>query len=259
MNETQTPVALITGAAQRLGRSIALQLAHAGWDIAVHYGTSVDAAAATVAQIQGLGRRAVAIQADLGQEVEVSQLLARCAAQLGEPACLVNNASRFDFDAASSFSYGRLDDLMHINLAAPIALARDLYRRRVDQKAAPGSAVVVNLLDQKLFNLNPDFFSYTLSKAALQTATTLLAQALAPEVRIVGVAPGITLASADQTDQEFQRAHQKTALGRSSTPEDIAQAVCFAVAARAITGTTLLVDGGQHLVASPRDVMFSDC
>jgi len=121
---------------------------------------------------------------------------------------------------------------------------------------ADGQAVVVNLLDQKLYNPNPDFLSYTLSKAALQSATTLLAQALAPRVRVVGVAPGITMVSGDQSAAEFEKAHRVTPLGRSSTPEDVAAAVCFVAAAPAITGTTILVDGGQHLIPLQRDVMF---
>jgi NAD(P)-dependent dehydrogenase (short-subunit alcohol dehydrogenase family) len=115
---------------------------------------------------------------------------------------------------------------------------------------------VINLLDQKLYNLNPDFLSYTLSKAALHTATTMLAQTLAPTVRVVGVAPGITMVSGDQTEEGFAQAHQQTPLGRSSTPQDIADAVVYAASARALTGTTLVVDGGQHLVPLPRDVMF---
>ena len=117
-------------------------------------------------------------------------------------------------------------------------------------------AVVINLLDQKLFNLNPDFLSYTLSKSALQTATTVLAQALAPKVRVVGVAPGLTLVSGKQTEEGFAKAHRMTPLGRSSTLDDIANAVCFAAENQSITGTTLLVDGGQHLLPLQRDVMF---
>jgi NAD(P)-dependent dehydrogenase (short-subunit alcohol dehydrogenase family) len=116
--------------------------------------------------------------------------------------------------------------------------------------------VVINLLDQKLFNLNPDFLSYTLSKAALQTATTMLAQALAPKVRVAGVAPGITLVSGEQSPAGFAKAHTVTPLGRSSTPDDVAAAVCFIAESPAITGTTLLVDGGQHLIPLQRDVMF---
>jgi NAD(P)-dependent dehydrogenase (short-subunit alcohol dehydrogenase family) len=116
--------------------------------------------------------------------------------------------------------------------------------------------VVINLLDQKLFNLNPDYLSYTLSKAALATATTLLARSLAPKLRVVGLAPGLTLPSADQTKADFAKAHARTPLGRSSTPDDLAAAVCFVANAPAITGTTLVVDGGQHLLPTERDVMF---
>jgi NAD(P)-dependent dehydrogenase (short-subunit alcohol dehydrogenase family) len=141
---------------------------------------------------------------------------------------------------------------MHTNVMAPVLLAQALF----DATPAGAQAAVINLLDQKLFNLNPDFLSYTLSKAALHSATTMLAQALAPKVRVVGVAPGITLVSGDQSDVDFQRAHKVTPLGRSSTPDDIAAAVCFAAESPAITGTTLIVDGGQHLVPLQRDVMF---
>jgi len=115
---------------------------------------------------------------------------------------------------------------------------------------------VINILDQKLFNLNPDYLSYTLSKAALQNATVTLAQALAPLVRVVGIAPGLSMVSGDQSESDFKAAHQLTPLGRSSTPEDIAQAVAYVATAKAITGTTILVDGGQHLIPTQRDVMF---
>ena len=141
---------------------------------------------------------------------------------------------------------------MRTNLTAPILLAQALHAAT----PAGSQAVVINLLDQKLFNMNPDFLSYTLSKAALQCATTMLAQALAPTVRVVGVAPGITLVSGDQSAAGFAKAHSATPLGRSSTPSDIAAAVSYLAISNAITGTTLVVDGGQHLMALPRDVMF---
>jgi len=141
---------------------------------------------------------------------------------------------------------------MQANVAAPILLAQALHAAT----PAGSQAVVINLLDQKLYNLNPDFLSYTLSKAALQTATTMLAQALAPTVRVVGVAPGLTLVSGAQTEAGFSKAHQATPLGRSSSPQDIVDAVCYLASAGGITGTTLVVDGGQHLMPLPRDVMF---
>jgi NAD(P)-dependent dehydrogenase (short-subunit alcohol dehydrogenase family) len=254
--QEKRPVALVTGGARRLGRGIVLALAQDGWDVAVHYGHSAQDAQETVREVEAIGRRAIALAADLDRAAEVAGLLNRCTEQLGEPCCVVNSASRFEYDSVDNFEPDKLLAQMRTNLAAPLLLARDLYRRRVALKAEPASAVVVNLLDQKLFNLNPDFLSYTLSKAALHAATTMLAQALAPLVRVVGVAPGISLPSADQSQADFERAHSATPLGRSSTASDIGQAVCFAARARAVTGTTILVDGGQHLQSMDRDVMF---
>lgn len=251
MNTDQPRIALVTGAARRLGRSIALALARRGWDVVVHYRGSAAEALATVAEIEALGQRALALPCDLADEAAVRQLLP-AAARLGPISCVVNNAALFDYDSAADFSQARLDAHMHANLAAPILLAQALHAATADG----AQAVVINLLDQKLFNLNPDFLSYTLSKAALHSATTMLAQALAPKVRVVGVAPGITLASGAQSAMGFAAAHSVTPLGKSSTPDDIADAVCFVADAAAITGTTLIVDGGQHLIPLPRDVMF---
>jgi len=256
MTTESRKVALVTGGAKRIGRVIALALAQRGWDIVVHYGQSHDDAASTVRDIEGLGGRAIVMQCDLSDENAVKSLLSRSSVAFGAGAapisCVVNNASLFEYDTVADFSVAGLDAHMHINLAAPILLAQALHAITPDGS----QAVVVNLLDQKLFNLNPDFLSYTLSKAALQTATTMLAQTLAPKVRVVGVAPGITMVSGDQTEAGFAAAHTVTPLGRSSTPEDIANAVCFVAEASAITGTTLVVDGGQHLIPLQRDVMF---
>jgi NAD(P)-dependent dehydrogenase (short-subunit alcohol dehydrogenase family) len=254
MTANAQKVAIVTGAARRIGRAIALAMARRGWDVVVHYWQSRDDALKTVRDIEALGRRAVALQCDLADEAQVKALLPRAADALktGRIACVVNNASLFGHDSTADFSLASLDAHMHANLAAPVLLAQALY----DATPAGSQAVVVNLLDQKLFNLNPDFLSYTLSKAALQTATTMLAQALAPRVRVVGVAPGITLVSGDQTEDGFAKAHAMTPLGRSSTPDDVAATVCFVADSPAITGTTLLVDGGQHLIPLQRDVMF---
>jgi NAD(P)-dependent dehydrogenase (short-subunit alcohol dehydrogenase family) len=253
MDQTNTAqVALVTGAGKRIGRAIALGLARAGWDVAVHYRASEREAGETLDAIRALGRRGCLLQADLAVEDEVRALPARVAQALGRVTCVVNNASLFEYDSATTFSPQLLASHMQANLAAPLLLAQALHA------ATPqgSQAVVINLLDQKLYNLNPDFLSYTLSKAALQSATTMLAQALAPTVRVVGVAPGITLVSGDQSEAGFAKAHTVTPLGRSSTPDDIADAVVYAASARALTGTTLLVDGGQHLMPLARDVMF---
>jgi NAD(P)-dependent dehydrogenase (short-subunit alcohol dehydrogenase family) len=251
-------VALVTGAARRIGRTIALALAARGWDLAVHYGKSGDAAATLVAEIDALGRRAVALKADLADQAQVESLLPQIAELLGPVRCIVNNASLFEEDTAATFSYQTLQRLTAVNLAAPLALARALYQSLPDQADDDESlrGVVINLLDQKLFNQNPDFFSYTLTKAALHTATTTLAQALAPRVRVVAVAPGLTLPSGEQSQAAFAQAHQHTPLRRASHPQDVAAAVCYLAEAAAVTGTTLVVDGGQHLMPLPRDVMF---
>jgi len=245
-------VALVTGAGRRLGRAIALGMAHAGWDVAVHYRASEAEANAVVADIAALGRRAVALHCELADEAAVRQLVPRAVAALGALHCVVNSASLFDYDSAEDFSMAKLDAHMRANVGAPLLLAQALHAATPDG----AQAAVINLLDQKLYNLNPDYLSYTLSKAALHTATTMLAQQLAPKLRVVGVAPGLTMVSGDQTEAGFANAHQQTPLGHSSTPQDIVDAVLYAASARAVTGTTLLVDGGQHLLPLPRDVMF---
>jgi NAD(P)-dependent dehydrogenase (short-subunit alcohol dehydrogenase family) len=249
---TQARVALVTGAGKRIGRAIAIGLASAGWDVAVHYRASEEEARATAREVEALGRRAATLQCDLSDESAVRALLGQAADALGPVGCVVNNASQFEFDSAAEFSPALLAAHMQANVSAPILLAQALHAAT----PAGSQAVVINLLDQKLYNLNPDFLSYTLSKAALHTATTMLAQALAPAVRVVGVAPGLTLVSGDQTESGFEKAHQATPLGHSSSPHDIVDAVCYLASAGAVTGTTLLVDGGQHLMPLPRDVMF---
>ena len=199
--------------------------------------------------MRDLGARAEAFRADLADEAECQALLPRVGAHFGRVDAVVNNASLFEYDDVDDFSHAAMDRHWRANTAPAIMLARALH--------AAGGGAVVNLLDQKLWNPNPDYFSYTLSKAALEAATTLLAQALAPSTRVCGVAPGVTLLSGPMDAAEFERAHKLTPLERSSTPEDIARAVRFLLDSPAITGTTLLVDGGQHLQAQPRDVMFA--
>ena len=245
---------LVTGSAKRLGREIALTLARGGWRVAVHYRGSVDEARQTVADCERLGVTAAAFEADLADETAVRALLPRVVTQFGRIDAVVNSAALFEHDSATSFSYAAMERHLRANTGAAILLAQALHRhlqQRADDAAAAG--VVVNLLDQKLWNQNPDFLSYTLSKAALEAANTMLAQALAPKVRVVGVAPGLTLTSEYLTPAKFAALHQLSPLGRSSTPEDVAGAVKFALENSSITGTTLLVDGGQHLMKFERD------
>jgi NAD(P)-dependent dehydrogenase (short-subunit alcohol dehydrogenase family) len=256
--KNQQKVVLVTGAAKRIGREIALYFAKQGWHVVVHFGQSKQEADQLVEEIQQLGQQAIALQCDLANEAQVRAIMPQAIqaiqamGHMGQIKCVVNNASLFEPDTAQDFSQAALDKHMHINLMAPLILSQALF----EATPANEQACVINLLDQKLYNLNPDFLSYTMSKAALQCATTTLAQALAPRVRVVGIAPGISLISGDQTEQQFQKAHQKTPLGKSSTPEDIANAVFFVANASAMTGTTILVDGGQHLIPLQRDVMF---
>ncbi|NNM65589.1 MAG: SDR family oxidoreductase [Burkholderiales bacterium] len=247
------PVVLVTGAARRVGRVIALELAAAGWDVAVHHRDSADEARQTCADLAAAGARALAFVVDLAEAAAVRALVPRVVAAFGRLDALVNNASLFAHDDAASFSADAAGQHYQVNAVAPVLLAQALHAH-VQARDARGC--VVNLLDQKLWNPNPDYLSYTLSKAALREATTLLAQALAPSVRVVGVAPGVTLPSGPMSAAEFAAAHGLTPLGRSSTPQDVAEAVRYVLAAQAITGTTLLVDGGQHLAAQARDVLY---
>ena len=244
---------LVTGAARRLGRAIALACAQAGWRVAVHARTSDQDALETVAACASHTSAGGIFEADLSDEAAVRDLLPRVVAAMGAVHAVVNSAALFEFDDAASFGQAQLERHLRINTAAPVLLAQALFDHLRALGAPPASGCVVNLLDQKLFNPNPDFFSYTLSKAALQSATTLLAQALAPTVRVVGVAPGLTLPSHMMSPERFAELHAQSPLGRSSSPEDVASAVVFALNNRAVTGTTLLVDGGQHLMPFGRD------
>lgn len=243
---------LVTGGARRIGRAIALAFARRGWDVAVHYGASRKDALATAREIESLGRRAVTIGRDLAIERNVRRLVPDAIAALGRLDCVVNNASLFDYDDAARFRAATLIRHLRVNTVAPVVLAQALH----DALAPDARGVVVNLLDQKLWNPNPDFFSYTLSKSALKEATALLALALAPRVRVVGIAPGMTLPSHLQDAAAFERTHRMAPLGRASTPQDVASAVVYAADAQAITGTTILVDGGQHLLRYERDFSF---
>lgn len=258
----QQKAVLVTGAAKRLGREIALQFAHQGWDVAVHYGRSEQEAQETVKQIQGLGVKVDAFQADLADEAAIKKMFSTVSQKFANLHCLVNSASIFEYDRANSnspLSTLSLQNHMQVNLIAPILLSQLMfeYQRNNVKKTVSGELPsVIQLLDQKLINLNPDYLSYTLSKAALATSVEMLAVDFAPHLRVLGLAPGISLPSGDQTNDGFAKAHQMTPLGKSSTPEDVAKAAVFLAQANAITGTTLYVDGGQHLLPSSRDVMF---
>ena len=238
---------LVTGAAKRLGRSIALALAAGGWQVAVHYRSSAQDAINTVAECARLTGASAHFEADFDDEAAVRGLLPRVVAHFGHLDAVVNSASLFEHDDAATFSFTALEKHLRSNTATPVLLAQALHQHVADRVAAgeaDAQGAVVNLLDQKLWNQNPDFMSYTLSKAALEAAGTMLALALAPR---------LTLTSHMLSDEKFAQLHALSPLGRSSTPEDVAATVRFALENRSITGTTLLVDGGQHLMKFDRD------
>ena len=253
---TRPRTVLVTGAAKRLGRAIALALAAGGWQVAVHYRTSEQDAIETVAACARLTSDSAHFDADFNDEAAVRSLLPRVVAHFGGVDAVVNSASLFEHDNAATFGFASLEKHLRSNTAAPVLLAQALHQHLADRAAAgdaDAQGAVVNLLDQKLWNQNPDFVSYPLSNAALEAAGTMLALALAPRVRVVGVAPGLTLTSHMLEEQKFQQLHALSPLGRSSTAEDVAATVKFALENRSITGTTLLVDGGQHLMKFERD------
>ncbi len=255
------PVVLVTGAARRIGRVVALELARAGYDIALHHRatdpqTHADASA-TAAELRAAGAQVELFAADFADLAATAALVPAVARAMGRLDAVVNSASRFEYDSPQAFDPALLEALVRSNTAAPVMLAQALAAQLPAQAALAGvSPCVVNLLDQKLANPNPDYFSYTLAKSALQHATMLLARAFAPALRVCGVSPGITLVSGPMNEAEFADASRLTALGHSSTPEDIARAVRFLLESPSITGVDLAVDAGQHLCAQPRDVLF---
>lgn len=250
--DSRHKAALVTGGARRIGAAIATMLAEDGWNVAVHYGSSRDDAEALVRELRGRGVHAMAVQCDLSDAAAVAGLVPACAHNLGPLSLLVNNASLFEFDDIENLQSASWDKHMNVNLRAPLLLSQ-AFSRQLPQ-ATP--ACIINILDQKLSNLNPDFLSYTLSKIGLEGATRLLAMSLAPRIRVCGVSPGITLIADGQSDESFERAHKRAILGKSSEVDDVVQAVRYLAGAKAVTGVTLTVDGGQHLLPMRRDVQF---
>lgn len=244
--------ALVTGAGKRIGRAIAVALAEDGWTVCAHYHASADEAASLVAEITAKGGRATALDADLGDAAQAAGLIARCRDVAGPPTALINNASLFEYDSPETVAEDLWRRHLDINLKAPVFLARDFAAALPEGE----TGCIVNILDQKLSNLNPDFFSYTIAKVGLEGATRMLAQALAPRIRVCGIAPGLTLPGAKQTEERFHRAHRLAALGRSSETADIVEGVRYALATPSFTGQTLTIDGGQHLLPLERDVAF---
>ncbi len=244
---------LITGGAKRLGREIALALAQAGWRVAVHYRASEQEASETANTCAKYTPGSLSFKADLNAEAETRDLIAAVIKAMGHLDAVVNNASTFELDAAKDFSYEKLINHMVGNVGAPVILANALHEH-IQARSSQG--VVLNLLDQKLWNVNPDFLSYSLSKAALQMATQMLAQSLAPSTRVCAIAPGLSFPSYLQGAEDFECAAKYSLTGQISNPNDIAKAAVFMLENASVSGATLLVDAGQHLTAMPRDVSF---
>ncbi|MFM2129116.1 MAG: hypothetical protein RL477_662 [Pseudomonadota bacterium] len=249
---TQNPypiprAALVTGAARRIGRAIALALAEAGWAVAIHHRESGEEAEALAADIAARGGRAVALEADLSREREIEDLVPRAETALGPLGVLVNNASVFERDDALGATRASWDLHMEVNLRAPFVLSQ-VFARRLPEGAG---GAIVNILDQRVRNLTPHFTSYTVSKAGLWTLTQTMALALAPRVRVNGVAPGPVLPSIRQTQAQFDAQARATPLGRATAPREIAEAVLFLLEAPSVTGQMLALDGGQHLNWAP--------
>ncbi|MDA8740463.1 SDR family oxidoreductase [Rhodobacteraceae bacterium] len=253
--------ALITGGAKRLGREMALYVAARGYDVAVHYASSQAAADEVVAEIQALGCKAKALPADLLIEAEVQELLPAAAAALGGPiTCLINNASIFEYDTLETATRTSWDRHIESNLRAPFVLsqafAAQLPKAQMDANNEPlAQGLIVNMIDQRVRKLTPEFASYTIAKMGLWALTQTAAQALAPHVRVNAIGPGPTLQGARQTLENFQKQRENTVLTRGANPSDITAALGYFIDAPAITGQLLCVDGGQHLVWQTPDIL----
>ncbi|MFC3125891.1 SDR family oxidoreductase [Pseudoroseomonas globiformis] len=239
--------ALVTGSAKRIGRAICLQLAEAGFDLALHYSTSQREAEELKDLVESLGRRAVIVQAALDVEAEAHSLVPAATDVLGPLGLLVNNASTFIRDEWFDADRALWDHHLEPNLRAPFVLTQAMARTL--PQAAEG--VVINMLDQRVLALTPHFMTYTLSKAGLWALTQSLALALAPRIRVNGIGPGPTLPSPGQSEEQFERQAASTPLGRGASPEEVAQAVIMILALPAMTGQIITLDGGQHLQWSP--------
>ena len=243
MTDGSFQCALVTGAARRIGRAMALELAAYGWAVVVHYNTSGDAARAVAAEITEHGGSAMALQADLTRDDDVAGLVGRAAEAIGPITCLINNASVFGHDTAETVTRESWDVHMQVNLRAPFVLCQDFSAGLPD--GIEGN--IINMIDQRVWNLTPYFTSYTVSKSALWTLTRTLALAFAPRIRVNAIGPGPTLKSAHQTEEQFMRQWLALPLHRRVTPLEICEAVRFILDAPAMTGQMIALDGGQHL------------
>lgn len=252
--------ALVTGAGKRLGRAMALYLAGRGHDVAVHYASSADEAESVVAEIRAMGRKAQAFQADLLVEEQVQTLIPAVTKALGPLTVLVNNASIFEYDRIDTSTRQGWDRHIESNLRAPYVLTQAFARQcppaKTDEAGEPlAQGLIVNMIDQRILKLTPEFSTYTIAKMGLWALTQTAAQGLAPNIRVNAIGPGPTLKGARQTESHFERQRAATVLGRGSNPQDIIAALGFFLDSPGVTGTFLPVDGGQHLGWKTPDVL----
>lgn len=255
--------ALITGGAVRLGRDIGLAFARAGWHVACHYNRSAKEAEQLCDEVRALGQQALCVAGELEDEAGCRAIFDATVATTGTALrCVVNNASLFVPDAGTDFDEAQALAQLKVNLMAPMRFGKWLAQLHAQSSTTDGVSAalakpsLIHVLDQKVFNLNPDYFSYTLSKLALERAVSLQAQSLAPTLRVNAVAPGLLFLSGPQTQDNFDRAAKANLLRQAIRPSDVADSVVFLAQTPSITGTTLRVDNGQHLVPLARDVMF---
>lgn len=245
--------ALVTGAARRLGRAMALELAQAGFAVAIHYSRSRDEAERLAAEIVAQGGQAALVVGDLAVEADMQALMPQAVAALGPIGVLVNNASTFERDEVDSASRASWDFHMEVNLRAPFVLSQAMAAALPDD----AHGVIVNLIDQRVWNLTPHFTTYTLSKAGLWTLTQTMALALAPRIRVAGIGPGPALPSVRQTQAQFDAQCAGTPLAVGTSPDEVAAALRFILSSRSYTGQMVALDGGQHLQWAPVPAGFA--
>jgi NAD(P)-dependent dehydrogenase (short-subunit alcohol dehydrogenase family) len=245
---------LVTGAAKRLGRAIALDLGSAGWNVAVHYHGSAADAEGVAAEIRAKGVKCATLAANFAREEETAKLVPAAAKALGPLTALINSASLFENDDWQSATRKSWDDHIETNLRAPLLLSQMLAKQLPDGE--PGN--IINIIDQRVLKPTPQFLSYSVSKAALYWLTTTLAQGMAPRIRVNAVGPGPTLRNPRQSEEDFSRQRDATILKRGADPADICQAVRYLLEAPAVTGQMLAVDGGQHLIWQTPDVQVGE-
>jgi NAD(P)-dependent dehydrogenase (short-subunit alcohol dehydrogenase family) len=234
---------LITGAAKRIGREIALHMAQNGWNVAVHYNTSETEANALVREIEQLGRKAIAVSADLSDEKQVRGVFA--AAKIGKIDCLINNASVFENDKLENLSSESFNRHMQINLHSPLILAQEFVKQ-----LGGANGNIINMLDYCVLSLPDKFLSYAVSKSGLWAATQILAKQLAPSVRVNAIGPGHALPNVRETESSFEKAYKSTPLAIQNKPEEICRGVDFILGSPSFTGQILALDGGKHLISA---------